>query len=68
MEGDRIKNRTDELGTVIAVFGGEKAGSEPDRISVHWDEGIVDIDYVVAANFTLVARGPGPQKKMAGGS
>jgi hypothetical protein len=62
MTGDRIKNSSGGLGTVTAVFGRSSAHSEPARITVKWDEGIVEIDYDLAAKFTLVSRGVGPGK------
>jgi hypothetical protein len=38
------------------------------RITIKWDEGIVEIDYEVATNFTLVSRGSGDRKSTAGRS
>ena len=66
--GDRIKNRAGDLGTVTEIFGRPGAHSEPVRITIKWDEGIVEIDYEVATNFTLVSRGSGERKSMAGRS
>ena len=64
--GDRIKNRAGDCGTVTEVFGPAGAYSEPVRITIKWDEGIVEIDYEVATNFTLVSRGSGDRKSTAG--
>lgn len=64
--GDRIKNRTGDCGTVTEIFGPDGAHSEPVRITIKWDEGIVEIDYEVATNFTLVSRGSGERKSTAG--
>jgi hypothetical protein len=66
--GDRIKNRAGDWGTVTEIFGPPGPHSEPFRITVKWDEGIVEIDYEVATNFTLVSRGSGERKSMAGRS
>jgi hypothetical protein len=66
--GDRIKNRAGDWGTVIEIFGPPGAHSEPFRITVKWDEGIVEIDYEVATNFILVSRGSGERKSTAGRS
>jgi len=59
MAGDRIRNSTGGLGTVTAIFEGSSASSAPARITVKWDEGIVEIDYDLAGKFTLVSRGAG---------
>jgi hypothetical protein len=64
--GDRIKNRAGDWGSVTEVFGPPGTHSEPFRITVKWDEGIVEIDYEVATNFTLVSRGEGEKKSTAG--
>ncbi len=56
MPGDRIKNSTGGLGTVTSITGGLGPAAEPVRISVKWDEGIIEIDYNVATRFTLVSR------------
>jgi hypothetical protein len=56
MPGDRIRNSSGSLGTVTAVGVVPAAHMDPPRISVKWDEGIVDIDYDLASKFTLVAR------------
>jgi hypothetical protein len=66
--GDRIKNRAGDCGTVTEIFGPPGAHSEPVRITIKWDEGIVEIDYEVATNFTLVSRGSGDRKSTAGRS
>jgi len=63
MAGDRIKNSTGHLGTVTAVSSGSSARSGPASITVKWDEGIIEIDYDVAAKFILVARDSAPGKK-----
>jgi hypothetical protein len=56
MAGDRIKNSAGGLGTVTAISKRSSAHSEPARITVRWDEGIIEIDYDLAAKFTLVSR------------
>jgi len=60
--GDRIKNSAGGWGTVTAVSAGSSTHPEATRITVKWDEGIVEIDYDLAAKFTLVSRGPAPSK------
>jgi hypothetical protein len=59
LTGDRIKNSSGGLGKVTAVSPGSSARSEPTRITVKWDEGIIEIDYDQASRFTLVSRAPG---------
>ena len=63
MAGDRIKNSTGGLGTVTAISSGSGVRSELARITVKWDEGIIEIDYDLAAKFILVSRGSTPGKK-----
>jgi len=65
MAGDRIKNSAGGLGTVTGISGAS-GHSEPTRIAVKWDEGIVEIDYDFAAKFTLVSRGSAPKKMRHG--
>lgn len=57
MPGDRIRNSKGGLGTVTATLPRSGKHSEPVRITVKWDEGIVDIDYDLASKFTLISRG-----------
>ncbi len=59
MTGDRIKNSAGELGTVTAILGASNIHPEPGRITVKWDEGIVDIDYDLAGKFILISRASG---------
>jgi hypothetical protein len=51
--GDRIRNNRGDLGTVRTVFPGNGKHTEPTHMTVKWDEGIVEIEYDSAANFTL---------------
>lgn len=59
MPGDRIQGKTGELGTVTAIVPLSRTNSELARITIRWDEGIVEIDYSQAGGFTLVSRGLG---------
>ena len=56
LAGDRILNSNGGLGTVIGTSLGASKHAEPARISVKWDEGIVEIEYDSASRFTLIAR------------
>jgi len=63
MPGDRIQNAQGSLGTVNAVHKGPAANPSPQRITVKWDEGIIEIDYEQTAHFTLVSRVSSQGKK-----
>lgn len=54
--GDRIRNNKGGLGTVTTTSLLRGKQSEPGSLTVKWDEGIVEIEYDVASNFTLVSR------------
>lgn len=54
--GDRIRNSKGGLGTVTTTSLLRGNQSEPASLTVKWDEGIVEIEYDVASNFTLVSR------------
>jgi hypothetical protein len=56
LPGDRIRNSRGGLGTVRTTWPSAGKHSEPVRIMVKWDEGIVEIDYDAASDFTLVSR------------
>jgi hypothetical protein len=50
--GDRIQNSRGDLGTVRTVFPGTGKHAEPTHMTVKWDEGIVEIEYESAVDFT----------------
>lgn len=52
--GDRIRNSRGDLGTVRTVLPGGSKPGEPTHMTVKWDEGIVEIEYDSAADFTLL--------------
>jgi hypothetical protein len=54
--GDRIRNADGGLGTVTTTWtrGGQHA--EPNRVTVKWDEGVIEIEYDSASRFTLISR------------
>lgn len=54
--GDRIRNSKGGLGTVTATSPLRGNQSGPRSLTVKWDEGIVEIEYDDASNFTLVSR------------
>ena len=55
MPGDRIRNQAGKTGVVTSVFN---SSSDPSasRITIKWDEGIIEIDYPMAEQFTLISR------------
>jgi hypothetical protein len=54
MSGDRIKDVKGRIGTVTTV----RLGSGLERIMIRWDEGVVEISYAHADDFSLVSRAP----------
>jgi hypothetical protein len=56
MLGDRIRNAKGGLGTVTNTSPVTNDPAEPLRITVKWDEGIIDIEYDLASKFTLISR------------
>lgn len=56
MTGDRIQDAAQGTGTVTGISLPATRVAEPSRVSVKWDEGIIEIDYDTAVRFALVAR------------
>ena len=52
--GDRIRNSQGDLGTVRTVMPGSGNHAEPTHMTVKWDEGVIEIEYDSAANFSLL--------------
>ena len=57
--GDRIQNDSGGLGTVITIVCAPRHNMDAWQIRVKWDQGIVEIDYQLAAKFRLVSRARG---------
>ena len=62
MPGDRIRNQAGKTGTVTSVLA---SSSDPgaSRITIKWDEGIIEIDYPMAEQFTLISRSSAAHSK-----
>jgi hypothetical protein len=52
MSGDLIRSKRGRLGKVTMV----RPAPDLERITIRWDEGIIEINYPLAKTFTLISR------------